>query len=82
MRSDEELTRRYRKKVYVGRSKGDDRKQPSLEQALKNAYSQAMTARTAESGDEGDEVAYRVIDIWAVGRNPLSEYIVSVEAET
>ena len=83
MRSDEELTRRYRQKVYVGRSRREGRKQPSLEDALKHAYAQASTGSKAEAGGRpDDEVAYRVLDIWAVGTNPLSEYIVAVEVDT
>lgn len=84
MRSDEELTRRYRQTVYVGRSRREGRRQPSLESAIKNAYSQASKEAKADGGGSrpDGEIAYRVLDIWAVGTNPLSEYIVAVGVDT
>jgi hypothetical protein len=78
MDTDEKVTRRYRKKVYVGRSQGDRRKKPSFEEALQHAYEQAPKPK----GDSPKPTRYRVLDIWAVGTNPLSEYIVAIEAET
>jgi hypothetical protein len=84
MKSDEELTRRYRQTVYLGRSRRVGRKLPSVERAIKNAYDQAAKEAKAGAGrgKPDDEVVYRVLDIWAVGTNPLSEYIVAVGADT
>ena len=84
MKSDEELTRRYRQTVYLGRSRRAGRKQPSVESAIKNAYDQAAKEAKgrASRGKPDDEVVYRVLDIWAVGTNPLSEYIVAVGVDT
>jgi hypothetical protein len=83
MKSDEDLTKRYRQKVYVGRSRREGRVQPSLETALKHAYDQASTDSKAKAGGgrRDEEATYRVLDIWAVGTNPLSEYIVAVERD-
>jgi hypothetical protein len=82
MKSDEELTKRYRQKVYVGRSRREGRKQPSLEAAIKNAYRQAAADTKAKAGGITPEadIEYRVLDIWAVGKNPLSDYIVALKA--
>ena len=80
MKSDEELTRRYRQQVYVGRSKRSGRAAPSLEKALANAYEQAPKPKKEKKSEE--VTYYRVIDIWAGGTNPLSEYIVVVAADT
>jgi hypothetical protein len=84
MRTDEELTKRYRQKVYVGRSRRQGRKQPSLESAIKDAYDQAAADRRAKAGGITPEadIEYRVLDIWAVGKNPLSDYIVALGADT
>ena len=47
---------------------------PSLKSAVKDAYTQASAANR---GAAGEPKVYRVVDIWAVGTNPLSEYIVA-----
>jgi hypothetical protein len=78
--SDKDLTQRYRKKVYLGRSGRKGRTIPSLEKALKQAYDAAAKEAPAARGKK-EERRYRVLDIWAVGTNPLSEYIVSIEVD-
>jgi hypothetical protein len=82
MDTDEKVTRRYRKKVYVGRSQASGRKKPSFEEALQHAYDQAPKPKKPASGEAPKPTRYRVLDIWAVGTNPLSEYIVAIEAES
>jgi hypothetical protein len=73
MESDDDLTRRYRKTVHVGRSKRkNDDEPPTLDEALRDAYDKA-------SGGRGGK--YRLLDIWVRGDNPLSEVIVSLEKD-
>lgn len=76
MQTDEELRNRYDHDAYIGHSKRAGMRRPSLKHAVKDAYDQAVAA---DGGAAAGEVkAYRVLDIWAVGTNPLSEYIVAL----
>jgi hypothetical protein len=69
--TDEEILGRYEGKAYVGRSEGGRMRKPSLRSAIKAAHEGAK----AES-PSGKRQTYRVLDIWAVGTNPIHEYIV------
>jgi hypothetical protein len=69
--TDEELAARYEDKVYVGRSHKARLRQPSLKNAIKDGYEKAKVDK-----DPGVQQRYRVVDIWAVGTNPIHEYIV------
>jgi hypothetical protein len=71
--TDEEIAARYEHKVYVGRSKRARIRKPSANGALKDAYTRAKA-----ENDAGKEQAFRVLDMWAVGTNPLTEYIVAL----
>jgi hypothetical protein len=71
--TNNELRKRYGDEAYFGRSKRAPMRPPSLKRAVKDAYDQA--AATGGGAATGEKV-YRVVDIWAVGTNPLSEYIV------
>ena len=69
--TDDELAASYENKVYVGRSHKAPLRRPSLNNAIKNAYEQAKVDK-----EPGAQKRYRVVDIWAVGTNPIHEYIV------
>jgi hypothetical protein len=69
--TDDELTGRYGDNVYFGRSQRARLRRPSLKSAIKDAYEQAKVEKTP-----GATQRYRVVDIWAVGTNPIHEYIV------
>ena len=71
--TDDELAGRYENKVYVGRSHRAPLRRPSLQSAIKQAYEQAKVDK-----DPGALQRYRVVDIWAVGTNPIHEYIVAL----
>jgi hypothetical protein len=73
--TDEELAGRYSDKVYIGRSHGARMRvlKPSLKGAIKDAYKQAKVDK-----EPGAPQRYRVVDIWAVGTNPIHEYIVAL----
>jgi hypothetical protein len=71
--TDEEIAGRYEHKTYVGRSKRARIRQPSLKVALKDAYTKAKADNEA-----GKLQTFRVLDMWAVGTNPLTEYIVAL----
>jgi hypothetical protein len=71
--TDEEISARYDHKVYVGRSERARIRQPSLKNALKLAYDKAKADSTT-----GQLQTFRVLDIWAVGTNPIHEYIVAL----
>ena len=75
MPSDDDLRKRYDHEAYIGRSKRARMRAPSLKSAVKDAYTQASAANR---GATGEPKVYRVVDIWAVGTNPLSEYIVAL----
>jgi hypothetical protein len=76
MPNDDDLRKRYEHEAFIGRSKRARMRQPSLKHAVKDAYDQAVAARGDSAA--GGVKAYRVLDIWAVGTNPLSEYIVAL----
>jgi hypothetical protein len=76
MPNDEDLKRRYEQETFIGRSKRARMRQPSLKNAVKDAYDQAVREKGGAAA--GEVKAYRVLDIWAVGTNPLSEYIVAL----
>jgi hypothetical protein len=59
--------------VYIGRSHRARIRPPTLKGAIKDAYEQAKTDK-----DPGAQQRYRVVDIWAVGTNPIHEYIVAL----
>ena len=46
---------------------------PSLKGAIKEAYKQAKVDK-----QPGALQRYRVVDIWAIGTNPIHEYIVAL----
>jgi hypothetical protein len=71
--TDQEIIGRYDGKAYVGRSRGARMRKPSLRSAIKDAHEQAKADHPA-----GKERMYRVLDIWAVGTNPIHEYIVAL----
>ena len=71
--TDDELAGRYENKVYVGRSQKARIRRPSLKHAIKDAYEQAKVDK-----EPGAPQRYRVVDIWAVGTNPIHEYIVAL----
>jgi hypothetical protein len=80
VQTDDDLRKRYDNDAYIGRSKRAGMRRPSLKNAVKDAYDQAVAA---EAGAAAGEVKrYRVLDIWAVGTNPLSEYIVALGRDT
>ncbi|HUP31471.1 MAG TPA: hypothetical protein VM184_00445 [Gaiellaceae bacterium] len=60
--------------IFVGVSRRDEETQtdPTLEEALKDAWEQA---------GGGDSLHIRVVDIEAYGSNPLDMYSVTVKAE-
>lgn len=68
-----ELIRRSQRSVHVGRSSKKDDPKFSLEKALDNAYKAARQAHK--------NPPFRVINIFIGGDNPLSEYIVYIEAD-
>ena len=70
--TDEEVRKRYEGETFIGRSKRARMMKPSLKRAVSAAYKEA----SATNGGTSEAKAYRVLDIWAVGTNPLSEYIV------
>jgi hypothetical protein len=67
------LFRGSHRSVHEGRSKKGDDPHFSLEKALDNAYKAARRA--------GKNPPFRVINIFVSGDNPLSEYIVYIEAD-
>jgi hypothetical protein len=71
--TNEELTGRYDHKVYIGRSHKAPLRTPSLQAAIKDAYKQAK-----DDKEPGAQQRYRVVDIWAVGTNPIHEFIVAL----
>lgn len=73
MPTNNELRKRYGDEAFFGRSRRARMRPPSLKRAVKDAYTQAATTG---GGAASGEKMYRVVDIWAVGTNPLSEYIV------
>jgi hypothetical protein len=80
MQDDDDLKKRYEQEAFIGRSKRARMRRPSLKSAVKDAYDQAVAARGGAPA--GEVKAYRVLDIWAVGTNPLSEYIVALGPDT
>jgi hypothetical protein len=68
-----DFTGRYREGIFVGISKrkGDD-EPPLLEEAVTMAYEKAR--------DNGRTPPFRILEIWVDGENPLSEYIVAMQA--
>lgn len=79
MKTDDEVKQRYDHEAFIGRSKRAPLRRPSLKSAVKHAYDQAVAADDGMQPD--DAKVYRVLDIWAVGTNPLSEYIVALGRE-
>jgi hypothetical protein len=74
--TDKDLMDRYQEKVYIGRSHGARPRmlrKPTLKGAIKDAYTQAKADK-----EPGAPQRYRVVDIWAVGTNPIHEYIVAL----
>ena len=69
----DDLTDRYDHKVYIGRSHRVRLRRPSLQAAIKDAYTQAKDDKTT-----GAQQRYRVVDMWAVGTNPIHEFIVAL----
>jgi hypothetical protein len=67
-----DFTGRYRDGIFVGTSRRKDDEPPLLEEAVANAYDKAR--------DGGRTPPYRVLEIWVDGENPLSEYIVVLQA--
>ena len=59
--------------MYIGHSHRARMRRPSLNGAIKNAYKQAK-----EDKEPGAPKRYRVVDIWAIGTNPIHEYIVAL----
>lgn len=80
MQTDDDLRKRYDDEAYIGRSRRARMRRPSLKSAVKDAYDQAVAANGGAAA--GEVKAYRVLDIWAVGTNPLSEYIVALGRDT
>jgi hypothetical protein len=74
--TDDELRRRYDSEAYIGRSTRARMRRPTLKKAVSDAYRKAAAANGGTAA--GEAKAYRVLDIWAVGTNPLSEYIVAL----
>jgi hypothetical protein len=70
--TDDEVRKRYDGETFIGRSKRARIMKPSLRRAVSAAYREASATNAGSS----DAKAYRVLDIWAIGTNPLSEYIV------
>jgi hypothetical protein len=68
----DELTARYRERVYLGRSTRKSSKAPSLEEAVEEAYKDAKKAKKPGP--------YRLVDVWVEGTNPLTDYIVVLAA--
>jgi hypothetical protein len=57
---------------YVGRS-SEERAEPSLEAAIRNAYRQAIDAKPK---DTGETFRFRITDIYVEGTNPPTDYVV------
>jgi|EndMetStandDraft_5_1072996.scaffolds.fasta_scaffold529871_2 hypothetical protein len=73
MKRLKELIRGSGRSTYPGHSKKSEDPKFSLEKALDDAY---KTARRA-----GKNPPFRVVNIFIKGDNPLSEYLVYIEAD-
>jgi hypothetical protein len=70
--NDDDRQTQYREGIFVGVSRRTDEQEAILEDAVRNAYDKASGA--------GLTPPFRVLEIWVNGENPLTEYIVSLQA--
>jgi hypothetical protein len=66
------------RRVYTGRSGEEKGTEPTLRNAIDDAYEEAKAGRRQEGFSEDDPFWFRVVDIWVKGTNPITDYRVDV----
>ena len=65
----------HHRRVYTGRSGQGAGTDPTLDNAIEDAYEQAKSGR-AEAGLGQEEFELRIVEIRVKGNNPITDYVV------